>query len=80
MLRRLTAALAASALVPLRRSPSPSGGAEAAPHRDHRDRYQATIAITKHGIPHVTADDFGSLGFERVRRRGTPSAPWPTPW
>ena len=63
MLRRLTAALAASALVPLTAVAVPSGGAEAAPHRDHRDRYQATIAITKHGIPHVTADDFGSLGF-----------------
>ncbi len=26
-------------------------------------RYQATITRTAHGIPHVVADDFGSLGF-----------------
>ena len=26
-------------------------------------RYAATITRTKHGIPHITADDWGSLGF-----------------
>jgi acyl-homoserine-lactone acylase len=25
--------------------------------------YEATIRVTKHGIPHITADDFGSLGY-----------------
>lgn len=25
--------------------------------------YDATIRITKHGIPHITADDWGSLGY-----------------
>lgn len=25
--------------------------------------YHATIAITEHGIPHITADDWGSLGY-----------------
>ena len=62
MLRRLTAALAAAALLPLTAVALPAGGAAdaAAPHRD---RYRATIAITKHGIPHITASGFGSLGF-----------------
>ncbi|HEU5035588.1 MAG TPA: penicillin acylase family protein [Nocardioides sp.] len=59
MLRRLTAALAASALVPLTTVALPVADAAAPGHH----RYRATIAITKHGIPHVTADDFGSLGF-----------------
>ena len=27
------------------------------------DGYRATITRTAHGIPHVVADDFGSLGF-----------------
>ncbi len=27
------------------------------------DQYRATIRRTSHGIPHITADDFGSLGF-----------------
>ncbi len=62
MLRRLTAALAATALVPLTAVALPSGGADAA-RPDQHSRYRATIAITKHGIPHITADSFGSLGF-----------------
>src|SRR6478735_5298385 len=28
-----------------------------------RPAYRATIDVTEHGIPHVTAGDFGSLGF-----------------
>ncbi|WP_243059442.1 penicillin acylase family protein [Nocardioides sp. SR21] len=55
MLRRLVALAATAALVPLVAVPT----ADAAP----RDRYRASIAITKHGIPHITASDFGSLGF-----------------
>ncbi|WP_395656237.1 penicillin acylase family protein [Nocardioides sp.] len=61
MLRRLTAALAVVALVPLTATVTPGGGADAA--APHHPRYRASIAITAHGIPHVTADDFGSLGF-----------------
>ena len=26
-------------------------------------RYRATVRFTEHGIPHITAKDFGSLGF-----------------
>ena len=37
--------------------PSSSGAAAAAP------TYQATITRTAHGIPHITAKDYGSLGF-----------------
>lgn len=54
MLRRIIALAATTALVPLAAVPP----ADAAP-----PRYRATIAVTEHGIPHVTADDFGSLGF-----------------
>ncbi len=61
MLRRLIAATAAAALVPLAGSAVPSGGAGAAAPQQHR--YRATIEITEHGIPHITAADFGSLGF-----------------
>ena len=38
--------------------PSVTGGAQAA-----TPKYSATITRTEHGIPHVTAKDFGSLGF-----------------
>ncbi|GAA1132505.1 penicillin acylase family protein [Nocardioides aquiterrae] len=62
MLRRLTAALAAAALVPLTAVALPvTEVADAA--APHHDRYRATIAITEHGIPHITATGFGSLGF-----------------
>jgi len=61
MLRRLIAATAAAALVPLAGSALPSGGAGAAAPQPHR--YRATIELTEHGIPHITASDFGSLGF-----------------
>ncbi|CAI9408757.1 penicillin acylase family protein [Nocardioides sp. T2.26MG-1] len=61
MLRRLLAATAAAVLVPLTGSALPSGGAGAA--APHPSRYRATIEITEHGIPHITASDFGSLGF-----------------
>ncbi|MGY2702313.1 penicillin acylase family protein [Nocardioides sp. HB32] len=60
MLRRLTAAAAVTALVPLTAVALPGGADARAPHHD---RYHASIAITAHGIPHITADDFGSLGF-----------------
>src|SRR3954454_15809813 len=60
MLRRLTAVLATGALVPLAVVGVPTGAEAAAPRQG---RYHATIAITRHGIPHITADGFGSLGF-----------------
>lgn len=31
--------------------------------RAAKPRYRATLRITKHGIPHVTAKDWGSLGY-----------------
>ncbi len=40
---------------------APGGGADAA--APHRDRYRAKVEITEHGIPHITAADFGSLGY-----------------
>lgn len=61
MLRRLTAVLASAALVPFAAVALPRSGADAAPAAP--PRYHATIDWTAHGIPHITADDFGSLGF-----------------
>ena len=60
MLRRLVALAAISALVPLAAVAVPNGADATAPRPD---RYRATIAVTEHGIPHITASDFGSLGF-----------------
>ncbi|GAB6985778.1 penicillin acylase family protein [Nocardioides pyridinolyticus] len=61
MLRRLTAAAAAATLLPFAAVALPT--ADAAPRPDRPDRYRAAIEVTKHGIPHITASDFGSLGF-----------------
>src|SRR6478609_5464758 len=58
MLRRLVALAATTAMVPLVTVPTVADATSPRP-----DRYRATIAITEHGIPHITADDFGSLGF-----------------
>ena len=59
MPRRLLPALAALVLVPgLVAVPALTTPSSAAP-----DRYRAEIVRTKHGIPHVTADDWGSLGY-----------------
>lgn len=38
-------------------APQPAAAAKAGP------KYHATIRRTAHGIPHITADSFGSLGF-----------------
>lgn len=57
MLRRLTAVLACSALLPLTAIALPQGSAAAKP------RYRATIETTAHGIPHITGRTFGDLGF-----------------
>ncbi len=59
--RPLLAAALTLGLVPSLLSaalPSVTGGAQAA-----TPRYNATIARTAHGIPHITAKDYGSLGF-----------------
>src|SRR3954453_2709323 len=59
--RPLLAAALTLGLVPALLSvvmPSVSGGAAAA-----SPTYTATITRTEHGIPHITARDFGSLGF-----------------
>jgi acyl-homoserine-lactone acylase len=59
--RPLIAAALTLGLVPALLSvvvPSVSGGAAAA-----APTYSATITRTEHGIPHITAKDFGSLGF-----------------
>src|SRR5262245_60388601 len=59
MLRsRLVAVAASAALLPLTAVvATTTGPAEAAP------AYSATIRRTEHGIPHITASDFSSLGF-----------------
>src|SRR3954468_4637129 len=59
--RPLIAAALTLGLVPALLSvvvPSVTGGAAAA-----TPSYKATITRTQHGIPHITASDFGSLGF-----------------
>jgi acyl-homoserine-lactone acylase len=59
--RPLIAAALTLGLVPALLSvtvPSISGGAQAA-----APTYSATITRTEHGIPHITAKDYGSLGF-----------------
>jgi acyl-homoserine-lactone acylase len=38
-------------------------GSQPTPRATPGDRYEATIRRTSYGIPHVTAKDFGSLGF-----------------
>ena len=66
--RPLIAAALTLGLVPALLSvtvPSISGGAQAA-----APTYSATITRTEHGIPHITAKDFGCTRFRvRVRRR-----------
>ena len=56
---RLVAAVASLVVVPaLLAVPSQPSAAAPAP-----SPYQATITRTAHGIPHIVAKDFGSLGF-----------------
>lgn len=43
---------------------APRAGADELPQGGRsRDRYAADITWTEHGIPHITADDFGDLGY-----------------
>jgi acyl-homoserine-lactone acylase len=62
--RRTLVALAATTLVPLTlvAQAGPSGATRTA-DLERAGKYRATITRTEHGIPHVTADNFGSLGF-----------------
>src|SRR4051794_19871203 len=59
--RRLLALVTASTLLPIAAAAVPTAGADATVAR--RPHYRATIEITRHGIPHITAPDFASLGF-----------------
>jgi acyl-homoserine-lactone acylase len=62
---RLTALLACVTLVPLAAvaTSTAEAGARQPTASAAAPRYSATITRTAHGIPHVTADDFGDLGF-----------------
>ena len=67
---RLVAVLATLSLVPLgllthAADAAPDGVPAAAPAAATAEapRYNATIRFTEHGIPHISARDFGSLGF-----------------
>jgi acyl-homoserine-lactone acylase len=63
---RLTALLACATLVPLAAIATSTPGASAQQPTSVRAAspgYTATITRSTHGIPHVTADNFGSLGF-----------------
>ena len=61
------AALAATALVApmlvLTATGAPAGAVAPTAARSATSPYQATITRTSHGIPHVVAKDWGSLGF-----------------
>ena len=61
-LGRVLPAALALALVPLAAT-LPTGARADAPPNPRAQGYEATIRWTPHGIPHITADDFGSLGF-----------------
>ncbi len=70
MLRpRWIALVVCLSLVPLGSVVQPSVAASepappvAAAAERSKPQYEATIRITEHGIPHITADDFGSLGY-----------------
>ena len=43
--------------------PQPAGAAPAPEQWDPKGGYRAEITRTRHGIPHIEADDWGSLGF-----------------
>ena len=63
--RILPAAVAAIAVLPLAAATLPVTAASAAstPTNPKNGTYAATITRTQHGIPHVVAKDWGSLGF-----------------
>lgn len=65
--RRATAVLASLALLPavaaVEAVSSPAPAAAQSVLRPADGVYRATIKRTEHGIPHIVADDYGSLGF-----------------
>lgn len=66
--RRVTALLATLALLPAftavdSLTSAPEAAAAPSLLRPAGGEYQATIRRTKHGIPHIVARDYGSLGF-----------------
>jgi acyl-homoserine-lactone acylase len=63
--RRTLVAIATTTIVPLALvvQAGQTGVAGAVERAPQKDKYRATITRTEHGIPHVTADDWGSLGF-----------------
>jgi acyl-homoserine-lactone acylase len=68
MLRiRFVAVAATAALLPLAVLSSAggvsAGSTDAAQRPDRSGGYTATVRRTEHGIPHITASNFGSLGF-----------------
>ncbi len=72
MLRpRLIALVASLSLLPLgsvvspglAAAPVPASAAPSSAAERSKPTYDATIRITEHGIPHITADSFGSLGY-----------------
>src|SRR4051794_40260788 len=60
---RLSVGLAALTLVPALLAVGAGGSARAATPAATPASYSATITRTSHGIPHIVAKDFGSLGF-----------------
>ncbi len=60
----LAAALPLSLLAPLSQAAPPEApGVASVQAARQAPRFEATITRTKHGIPHVVADDWGSLGY-----------------
>jgi acyl-homoserine-lactone acylase len=57
--------VAALLVAPLVAATTPDAGAAPRPVQVAADppAYDATVQITAHGIPHITADDWGSLGY-----------------
>lgn len=63
---RLLTLLAAGLLVPALAATGPAGarpGATEQTQASAASPYSATVRITQHGIPHITAADWGSLGY-----------------
>ena len=59
----LTPSLGAPVAVTRSQAGAPGTAPRAETAAPRRAAYTATIRVTDHGIPHVTADDFGSLGY-----------------
>ena len=59
---RLTALLAALTLVPVGAAATPATSPPL-PAVGGAPEYSATIRLTTHGIPHITGDSFGDIGF-----------------